>query len=73
MPDPSKRLSPELSEVLQFRPRWWWDPVPWWFFEHLRPESVRELAAIQLEFDRTVVEAQLRTIDKTMEVIRQMK
>jgi hypothetical protein len=64
---------PELADIFQFRPKWWWDPVPWWFFEHLRPEVARELAIVQLEFDKSVLEAQIRTVDKAVGLIRQMK
>jgi hypothetical protein len=62
-----------LQEALQFRPKWWWDPVPWWFFEHLRPEIVRDLATIHLEFEKQVLEAQLNSINRTMEAIGRMK
>jgi hypothetical protein len=68
-----RRLNERLSEVLEFRPRWWWDPIPPWILEELRPELKRELVQIHLELEMGVLEAQMKSIQRSMEVLQRMR
>jgi hypothetical protein len=63
-------LGREVPDILQFRPRWWWDPVPEWVLGHLEREQIVEIAAIQLEAHRSVLEQQMGAVDKTLSVLR---
>jgi hypothetical protein len=58
-----------LPEALQFRPRWWWDPVPDWLFPYLDKEVVIEIAKIQLEFQQVVLAKQLEMMDRSLKLI----
>lgn len=62
-----------FPEVLHFRPKWWWDPVPDWLLTHLDKTLVRELAIAQIEFQKTVLDAQLKAVDRTLGVLSKMK
>jgi hypothetical protein len=71
--DPRFRIPERLSEALEFRPKWWWDPIPPWILEDIRPEFKRELAQIHLELERAVLEAQMKSIERSMEVLQRMR
>lgn len=63
--------SPEqLPEILQYRPWPPWDPVPWWILRYLDERVVRELAVIQLEAHKAVLDVQMKTIDKSLGALR---
>lgn len=64
---------PEFSEMLQFRPRWWWDPIPPWLFKDLDPRVVVELVQVQLDVQEAVLKAQIEAIGRTREVLQQVK
>jgi hypothetical protein len=59
-----------LPEALQFRPWPPWDPVPWWILRFLDERVVRELAVVQLEAHRAVLDAQAKSIEKTIGVLK---
>jgi hypothetical protein len=63
----------ELQEVLEFRPKIWWDPVPDWVFSHLDRESTFELARVSLDVHREMLEVQLRSLDRIAEVLNRQK
>ena len=63
----------QLQEQLFFRPKWWWDPVPDWFIEHISPTVIRELALVQMESQRAVLEIQMKSLDKSISIINKMK
>jgi hypothetical protein len=69
----SSKIPAQLQETFQFRPRWWWDPVPDWVISHLTPEVVRELGTLQIEAQRTVLKAQLEALDKSLVVLNRKK
>ena len=60
----------ELPEALQFRPRWWWDPVPDWIVRHLEREELLELAVIQVELHRGTLELQLKSTERALELLQ---
>ena len=59
----------DLTEALQFRPRIWWDPVPWWFINQLDRGALTQIATAQLELQREVLQAQIKTVEKTLSVL----
>lgn len=60
----------DLPEALQFRPRWWWDPVPEWIFRHLEREELLELAVVQVEFQRGLLDLQVKAADRALELLQ---
>jgi hypothetical protein len=69
----SVRPQPPLSEALQFRPRWWWDPVPDWVLEHMNPAAIREIAVIQLTSQLETMQIQQKALEASIAVIRKQK
>jgi hypothetical protein len=60
----------DLPELLQFKPWPPWDPVPWWILRHLDERVVRELAVIQLETHRAVLDVQVKSIERTLAALK---
>jgi hypothetical protein len=58
-----------FSELLHFNPKWWVDPVPWWFVNQLDKNVLRDLAVIQLEVQREVLAIQSKALERTLAVI----
>ncbi len=69
MNEPRPELQYKLPDELQFRPRWWWDPVPEWLLRHLEQETILELAKVQLEFQRELLTKQAEATGRVIEVI----
>jgi hypothetical protein len=44
--------------------------VPWWILRFLDERVVRDLAVIQLETHRAVLDAQVKSIEKTLGVLK---
>jgi hypothetical protein len=66
----AKPSAPEnIPEVLQFNPRIWWDPVPWWFINQLDRNALTQIATVQLELQKQMLQAQLKSIDATLGII----
>jgi hypothetical protein len=68
---PEPQIRPPLADVLAFRPRWWWDPVPEWVIQHLDRAVILRLALTQLEFEQTVLESQAKANSRVMEIVRE--
>lgn len=66
-------LKPErienLQEVLKFRPRWHFDPVPWWFFERLDEKVVLELAKVHVQFQVDALQAELKAVQAAQKAL----
>ncbi|MCW3473412.1 hypothetical protein [Limobrevibacterium gyesilva] len=62
-----------LPEVLQFNPRWWWDPVPWWIIQELDKNVLTQLATIHLQLQKDILAAQTKSIDASMKVLSQQR
>ncbi len=60
----------ELPEALKFRPRWWWDPVPDWIVRHLEREELLELAVIQVELHRAMLDLQVKSTDRALKLLQ---
>ncbi len=58
-----------IPDLLQFHPKIWWDPVPWWFINELDKSVLTQVATIQLELQREVLQAQMKSIEKTLGAI----
>ena len=58
-----------LAEALRFRPHPHWDPVPDWLLPHLKPEILREIAVLQLRFQRSVLEQQVKAIGEVEKLV----
>jgi hypothetical protein len=69
----SIRPTAPVSEALQFRPRWWWDPVPDWVLEHLSSVLIREIAVIQMKTQVDMLKVQQGALEQTMAVLRKAK
>ena len=61
------------SELLQFKPRWWWDPIPPWFLQELDRGMIVELVRVQLDMQETVLKQQVKAIAATRQILQQMK
>ena len=64
-------MNPELPlpEVFKWRVPINWDPVPWWFFEraNLPKEALSQLALIQLENQRAIMQQHMKAIESSVE------
>lgn len=59
-----------LPEMLRYQPWPPWDPVPWWILRVLDDRVIRQVAVIQLESQRAVLEVQQKAIEKTLGAIK---
>jgi hypothetical protein len=70
----AQRPDVQLAESLfRFNPKWWWDPIPPWFSEHLTIAVARELTRIQLTKQLRVLEAEQAAVQETLKVIQKVK
>ena len=60
-----------LQEAFRFRPHPHWDPVPDWVLAHLDPRILRQIAVIQLKFQRTTLEQQAKAIAEVERLVGQ--
>jgi hypothetical protein len=67
---PPQQPDSPLPDLLQFRPWPPWDPVPWWILRYLDERVVRDLAVVQLEAHRAVLEVQMKSIERTLGVLK---
>lgn len=67
-------INPDLvvPDVFKWRIPINWDPVPWWFFERvtLPKEALSQLALIQLENQRTIMQQNMKAIEQSMEMVK---
>ncbi len=63
------RTMEPLAESLLFNRRWWVDPVPDWIIHSLDKATIRELAVNQLQLQRHMLEAQLKSIEQTLNIL----
>lgn len=77
---PSIKRETALADLLKFDPSWWYDPVPWWFVDQLDRGVLKQLAQSQLELQKTVLEsqraildAQIKGLNRSMEIISKIK
>jgi|RhiMetdeSRZDD1v2_1073273.scaffolds.fasta_scaffold707477_2 hypothetical protein len=61
------------SERLQFRPRWWWDPVPIWLIDELDKSARLQLAEIQLRVEIEALKSQLEATQQVAEVLAKQR
>lgn len=64
--------NPTLPEALElpFRIPIYWDPVPPWILNVLDKDILRELAVIQIEAQRAALDIQMKSIEKTLGILR---
>ena len=62
-----------FSELLHFNPKFWWDPVPWWFVTHLDTNILKEIAVIQIESQREVLAIQAKGLERTLAALGKVK
>jgi len=62
-----------LNPMLDFHHRWIYDPIPDWILGIADKAVLKEIAAIQLDLQRVVLEAQIKSIDATKAAIAKMK
>ncbi len=59
-----------LSEQLAFDP--WWrhgDPIPPWIRDLLDKVTLQELAVSQIQLQKTILEAQVKSLDQQIAII----
>jgi hypothetical protein len=69
----SVRPPVQIQDTFQFRPRWWWDPVPDWVLDQLGTTTIREIAVIQMQTQLAVLEAQQKALEQSIGVLRKGK
>ncbi len=69
----STRPPAQIADALQFRPRWWWDPVPDWVLDHLNPAVIREIAVVQLTAQLETLRVQEKALEATIGLMRKAK
>ena len=70
MPEPKGQA---LPEALRYNLEIWWDPIPPWLAPQLDARVLRELAVVQLELRKSILEANLKAADKTLGVLNKLK
>ena len=60
----------EIAEQLRFRPKWWWDPVPDWVVQHIDRAVLFEITVIQMEVQKTILQAQLDATGRIQELMQ---
>lgn len=61
------------ENILRFNPKWWWDPVPPWLFEHIKVDLARELTKIQLEKQMRILEVEQIALKETLNAVERIK
>ena len=64
-------IAAELADILRFRPKWWWDPPPI-LADKLQREQLAQMAISRLELERSVLESEIKHINKTIEIMKGM-
>ena len=59
----------QIPDVLQWNPKWWWDPIPPWFRDDLVAELAPQLAQIQLDKRLRVLEAEMEAVRATQKLL----
>ena len=62
-----------LNRSLDFHHRWIYDPIPDWILGIADRAVLKEIAAVQLDLQRTVLEAQIRSIEAVKAAIAKVK
>jgi hypothetical protein len=62
-----------LPEALKFNLEIWWDPIPPWLVPQLDARVLRELAVVQVELRKAVLEANVKATDRTLAVLNKLK
>lgn len=62
----------QLAEELQFRPKWWWDPVPPWILERIELTDLARLAVTQLEIEKARLEGQIKVTEQAIGIVRKL-
>ena len=60
----------ELAHELQFRRKWWWDPIDMGIFQKLDERLQREVLAVSLDTQSAVLKAQAAGLDKMSGALR---
>lgn len=61
------------DNLLRFNPKWWWDPIPPFFYEYLTAELARELTKIQLSKHMRMLEIEQIAAKDTLNALEQMR
>ena len=69
----SPRPPAAVAEALQFRPRWWWEPVPDWVLDHINPAAIREIAVVQLTSQLETLRVQEKALEASIAILRKQK
>jgi hypothetical protein len=62
-----------LHPSLDFHHRWIYDPIPDWILGIADRAVLKEIAAIQLDLQRSVLEAQIKSIDAVKAAVAKVK
>jgi hypothetical protein len=60
-----------IAEALRFNPKWWWDPVPDFYLRFLDEDRLQRLIKVQLDFQRAALNAELKALKQTAEILGQ--
>lgn len=60
----------QIDPRLRFDPDWVMDPIPPWLFDRLKDEAIFRLAQVSLEHRRAVLQANLKAVEQSLEVIQ---
>lgn len=62
----------QLNEMLQFKPEWWWDPVPFWYLDKIDDRILHRFAAIQVQLEQSILNAKAKANRQVMEILKEM-
>lgn len=63
----------KLPEALAFHWRWPVDPLPPWIMERLDDRAIKQLAVIEVELNKDMLNAAMRATEQVLEVLGPMK
>lgn len=71
MATPPRPVGPpaDLNELLHFNPHIIADPVPWWWLQHLDKAQLSKLAAISMQRQKEVLDAQTKALDAAIKAM----
>jgi hypothetical protein len=59
----------DLHDQLQWKPHIIYDPVPWWWLQHLDKAELSKYAQISLQHQKDVLAAQTKALDATIKAM----
>lgn len=61
------------SSLLEFRPRWVFDPAPPWLRDHLKGDLLKKHLELQLEAQAKLLQVQTDFVNQSLDMVRKSR